>query len=147
MVSSSFDVDKGAGMGEISRADGVRNAFIAGTGDLDALIEQLTDDVVWHVGGDHPLSGDYRGKEAVRAYLDRVAELTGGSLKLEPLDVLASDRYVGVFHRVQAEVSGQRLDTTMVQARRRAEDGRYSEYWALATDQPAVDEFWKALTR
>jgi uncharacterized protein len=134
-------------MEETSQAERVRDAFIAGSSDLDALMEQLTDDVVWHVGGDHPLTGDYHGKEAVRAYLDRVTELTGGKLKLEPIDVLASDRYVGIFHRVEAEAAGRTLDTTMVQARRVAEDGRYSEYWALAEDQQVVDEFWKELSR
>jgi uncharacterized protein len=134
-------------MAETSQAMRAREAFVAGSGDLDALMEQLTDDVVWHVGGDHPLSGDYRGKAAVRAYLDRVSELTGGSLKLEPIDVLASDRFVGIFHRVEAEASGRKLDTAMVQARRVAEDGRYSEYWALAEDQRAVDEFWTEVAR
>ena len=33
--------------------------------DWDAYREYFTDDVVWHVGGDHPLSGDYRGRDAM----------------------------------------------------------------------------------
>ena len=34
-------------------------------GEWDAYREYFTDDVVWHVGGDHPLSGDYRGRDAM----------------------------------------------------------------------------------
>lgn len=41
-----------------------------------------------------PLSGDYHGKEEVLGYLGRLAEMTGGTLKNEPHDVLANDDHV-----------------------------------------------------
>jgi ketosteroid isomerase-like protein len=128
-----------------ARTREVLSAFSGG--DLGALINHLTDDVVWHVGGDHPLSGDYRGRDEVRAYHDRVAELTGGTLSLEPTDVLASDRYLGIFVHAAAEADGRTLDTTMVEAVALAEDGRWREFWALAEDQPAIDEFWTEVAR
>ena len=116
-------------------------------GNLDALRDQVTDDIVWHVGGEHPLSGDYRGREEVMDYHQRVADLTGGSLRLEPIDVLASDRHLGIFLRASAGGGGPSLDTTMVEAIRLSEDGKWAEFWALADDQAGVDAFWKEVAK
>jgi ketosteroid isomerase-like protein len=127
----------------IARARGVLEAVSAR--DFDRAGQHLSEDIVWHVGGKHPLSGDYRGHDAVHAYHSRVAELTGDSLRLEPIDILASDHYLGIFLRATAETGGRSLDTTMVEAVRLAEDGRWAEFWALADDQDSVDEFWKAM--
>ena len=116
-------------------------------GDIGALTKQLTDDVEWHVGGDHPLSGNYRGRDEVRAYHERVAALTGGTLRLEPTDVLASDRHLGIFVRARAQAGDRTLDARLVEAVRLADDGRWAEFWALADDQDAVDEFWTEVAK
>ena len=41
----------------------------------------LADDIVWRSPGRNPLSGDYRGKDAVLALFGRLAEETGGTLR------------------------------------------------------------------
>jgi ketosteroid isomerase-like protein len=138
---------KGAGMAHpnADRAEGVLRSVSAG--DLETFGGHLTDDVVWHVGGRHPLSGDYRGREAVLGYHTKVSALTGGSLTLQPVDVLASQGHLGIFLRARADVGGHTLDTTMVEAVRLADDGRWAEFWALADDQAQVDHFWKAVAK
>ncbi|MGH2704110.1 MAG: nuclear transport factor 2 family protein [Actinomycetota bacterium] len=133
-----------AGESHTDRTRSVLQSFSGG--DLDALMGQLTDDVLWHVGGDHPLSGDYRGQEEVRGYHQRVAEITGGTLRLEPIDILGSGRFLGIFVRATARASGRDLDATLVEAIRLDGDGRWAEFWALAADQEAVDAFWKEVT-
>ena len=130
-----------AGEAQAHRTRGVLESFSGG--DLDTLMGQLTEDVLWHVGGDHPLSGDYRGQEEVRRYHARVAEITKGTLRLEPIDVLASDRFLGIFVRATAEAGGRELDATLVEAIRLDDRGKWAEFWALAADQDAVDAFWK----
>jgi uncharacterized protein len=117
------------------------------TGHLEEIERQLTDDVVWHVGGNHPLSGDYRGRPAVMEYLRRVQALTRGSLRLQPDDILASDHHVGIFLTAKAVAGPVVLDTTMVEAIRLEDHGRWAEFWALADDQQQVDEFWKAVVK
>jgi ketosteroid isomerase-like protein len=120
-----------------------REAFDAfSRGDFQAYRNYFADDVVWHVSGNHPLSGSYRGKEALFEYFDRVRELTDASLRVEPESVSADDGHVGVFARVTAERDGRRLDVTMAQAFTVDADGKWTEYWAMANDQAAVDEFW-----
>lgn len=113
-----------------------------GQGDLEALRAFFVDDVVWHVGGNHPLSGDYRGKESLFAYLRDVRESTGGSLALTPEAVLGNDRHVAMFVRVQGERNDKTLDVSMAEMVTVAPDGRWSEFWAMADDQDAVDAFW-----
>ena len=101
---------------------------------------------VWHVGGDHPLSGDYRGRDALFQYVGKVLELTGGTLTAEPLDILVNDRHAGVFQRVTGERDGRKLDVVLAQALTFDDDGRWSEYWALADQQDEVDAFWAGAT-
>jgi ketosteroid isomerase-like protein len=111
-------------------------------GDFEALGAFLAEGIVWHVGGDHPLSGDYRGRDAVLEYCATAFQLTGGTLKGEPVEVLVDDRHAGVFNRVTGERSGRRLDATLAQAITLDDDGLWTEYWALAADQDDVDAFW-----
>ena len=113
-------------------------------GDRAALRDFYSDDVVWHVGGRHPLSGDYKGRDALFAYFDKVRELTGGTLRLEPESIVASDRYTAMFTRVTAQREGRDkdLDVVLAQIYRNGPDGRWSEYWAVADDQETVDAFW-----
>ena len=111
-------------------------------GDFDAVRDFYSPDMVWHVGGDHNLTGDYRGQDALMGYFKNVRELTGGSLRLQPQSILASDKYTGVFTRVHATRDGKTLDALMAQVFKLGTDGRWCEYWATAEDQAHVDEFW-----
>ena len=111
-------------------------------GQLDQLRDFYSEDVVWHVGGRHPLSGDYSGRDALFSYFDRVRELTGGTLKLEPESIVASDRYTAMFTRVTAQRDEKSLDVVLAQIYRNGPDGRWNEYWAVTDDQGAVDAFW-----
>jgi ketosteroid isomerase-like protein len=115
---------------------------IFATGDLDALQDFYSDDVLWHVGGNHPLSGDYRGKDALFDYFGRVRELTSGSLTLEPETILASDRHTAMFLRVRGARGDRKIDVIQSQVLKVGPDGRWCEYWAAATDQDQLDRFW-----
>jgi hypothetical protein len=99
------------------------------------------DDVLWHVGGNHPLSGDYRGRQAVLDYFAKVQNLTTQTLNLDPIEILAGGGFGAIFLRVRAEREGKDLDVTMAEAFR-AEGGQLAEFWATADDQEAVDRFW-----
>lgn len=110
--------------------------------DMDALRDFFTDDVVWHVGGKHPLSGDYRGKDKLFEYFRRVDAITGATVTLEVEDILASDRHVAMFMHIRGTRDGKTLDERMAEMYDVEPDGRWSEFWAMADDQPAVDAFW-----
>lgn len=102
----------------------------------------LAPDILWHVGGNHPLSGDYQGQDAVVDYFDRIRQLTTGSLRVEPVEILANDRHASIFMNVTAARDDRRMDVLLAEALALDEEGRWHEYWALADDQDAVDAFW-----
>lgn len=111
-------------------------------GDLDAYMNFFSEDVLWHVAGNHPLSGDYRGTPALLDYFVRARELTGGSLQVQPEEYLADDEHLGIFARVYGQRGEKNLDVVLAQAFRVDPQGRWSEYWAFADDQNAVNAFW-----
>jgi ketosteroid isomerase-like protein len=136
-------VSSGVAVAEHPRAARVREALQAfNRGDFDRLASFLAEDVVWHVGGSHELSGDYRGREAALAYCAEAYALAGGTLHGEPLEILVSERHAGVFNRVTGEYGGRKFDAVLAQAIRFDDEGRWAEYWALADEQDEVDAFW-----
>ena len=121
----------------------IRSALeVYNSGDHDAMREFLADDIVWHVGGNHEMSGDYRGVESVVDYFRDVRKATAGTLQVEPVEVLANDRHASIFMHVTAHRDVRRLDVLLAEALSLDARGRWNEYWALANDQDAVDAFW-----
>src|SRR2546427_12625410 len=104
-------------MGEAPNVARVREALAAcNRGDVEAMRPFLAPDIVWHVGGDDPLSGDYRGRDAVLESVANVMDLTRGTLKAEPIDIRVSDRHAGLFQRTRA--SGRARSSTSCSLRR-----------------------------
>ena len=113
-----------------------------GDNDRDEMAESLADDAVWHVGGTHRHSGDYRGRDAILSYFDAVREATADTMRLEPLEILANDRHGAAFLRVTADRDGRQLETVVADAFRFDDEGRIVEFWASNANQAAVDGFW-----
>lgn len=124
----------------VERLEAFLDAYAAG--DRKRLGELLSDDAVWHVGGMHRFSGDYRGRAAILEYFDTVGRETDGTLELDPLELLANDLRGAAFLRVTAERRGRALDVVMAEAFVFAGDGSIQEFWAHAAEQDAVDRFW-----
>jgi ketosteroid isomerase-like protein len=113
-----------------------------GNHDRQTMLDSLTEDAVWHVGGTHRHSGEYRGREAILGYFDAIREATADTMRLEPLEILADDRYGAAFLRVSADRDGRRLETVAADAFRFDDNGRIAEFWASNSNQAAIDEFW-----
>lgn len=126
--------------GQVQRLQAWLDAY--GSNDRATMLDSLADDAVWHVGGTHQFSGDYRGRDAIVGYFNAVRQETTDSMQLEPLEVIAHKRYGAAFLRVTAERRGRRLDTVVADAFRFDDDGRIVEFWAHSADQSAIDEFW-----
>jgi uncharacterized protein len=102
----------------------------------------FADDIVWRVGGSHPLSGTYRGKDEVLAYIARSRDLAAGTLTLQPDSILASDRHLAMFTHVTGQRDGKQLDANLAQVVVMDDKGSWKEYWALSDDQESIDQFW-----
>ena len=61
------------------------------TGDLAALNDLSTEDLLWHVGGRNQLVGEYRGRDTVYRLMGKVMEVTGGTFHVDVEAILADD--------------------------------------------------------
>jgi ketosteroid isomerase-like protein len=85
------------------------DAFIRG--DLDSLRGLLAGDCTYHFPGSHPLSGDYKGQDAILDVVRRFFEETGGTLNVELRHVLVDGRGHAVsLHHSTAERQGKRIE-------------------------------------
>ncbi len=122
-----------------------RRAYEAfGKGDMETVGELLADDVVWHIGGHNPLSGDYKGKEAVFGFFGKLMQVSGGTFKLEVHDILANDDHSVTLVRETAEKNGKKLDHRAVHITHPDSEGRVKEFWAFEEDQAAGDAFFSS---
>jgi uncharacterized protein len=111
-------------------------------GDAAVLMDLLADDVVWHVPGRNLLSRDYTGKGEVASFWARARELSGGTVRIELIDVLAGDAFGIALVRVFAEREGKSLGGQFQAFTYRIEDGKIAEFWFMVEDRYAVDAFW-----
>ena len=51
--------------------------------DMEGVRRLLADDVIFHIPGKSPMSGDYRGFEQVTGFFRKTGELSGGTFKSE----------------------------------------------------------------
>jgi len=111
--------------------------------DTAALLDLLDDRIVWHVGGDGPLSGSHEGIRAVTSLLERVFALTGGTQALDVQDVFACDGYIVSVLRETATRArdGAALDVREAHIMR-VEGGKVIEFWDLPDDAMAHDAFF-----
>ena len=124
--------------------DVVRKGYAAfSSGDMAALTTFLAPELLYHVLGRHPLSGDYRGIDQSLQFLGRLTEMTGGTLRVDVHDVLANDEHAVALVHTRAERAGRKYDADESHVFH-MRDGQVTEFWALSTDQPAFDELLNA---
>lgn len=109
--------------------------------DMEAVSEFFADDIVWHVGGQNPLSGDYRGKDEVFGFFANLVQLTGGTFSLDIHDVLANDEHGVALVTTRAEREGKKLEERATHVFH-LKDGKTTEFWGFGEDDRAVDEFF-----
>jgi ketosteroid isomerase-like protein len=73
-------------------------------------MDSLAEDIKWHVSGQSPLAGKYVGKGEVLGFFGKMMNLYEGSLKLDVLDILASDRHGVVLTREAAQYDGRSVE-------------------------------------
>ncbi len=111
-------------------------------GDIETLQNEIfTDDIVWHVSGRNPLSGDYKGISEVLGFFGQLGERSGGTFQVTLEDVLANDERTVALHLATGTREGRTLDVHEVLVFRFRGD-KASEAQSYSGDQHAVDQFW-----
>lgn len=105
---------------------------------MDVLDEKAT----WRFPGTRGgLAGEYRGRDAVLAFLVNVMHLTEGTFHLELEAVVADDDYAVAFFRGHGRRNGKALDNPTC-LKMRIHDGKVVDVWEFVWDLYHVDEFW-----
>lgn len=129
-------------MADHPNVDVIRRGYEAfSAGDMNALAEVMDENVIWHVPGNNPHSGDYKGRDETFAYYAKLGEASEGTLKVEVHDILANDEHAVGMHRDTAQRGGKSLDTNEILIFH-IRDGKIVEGWESYIDMAAVDEFW-----
>lgn len=112
---------------------------------LDLLRRGIADDVEWHTPGDHPLSGKIVGIEGVLDWLQRSAEVTDGTFRVDMHRIVADDEYAAVISTYRGERKGMVLEMPGVQTfRRDKETNKIVEARIWVYDDVFVNKFWSA---
>jgi len=124
---------------DVTRIREAYDAFARGV--MAALAEYFTADVVNHVAGQHQLAGDFKGHEEVFGHFGKLAELAGGTMKMDVHDVLGSDDHAVGLISYNARREGRVIDMNEVHVFH-MRDGKVAEMWAIEQDQERAKEFW-----
>ena len=111
------------------------------SGDMATLSGFLSDDIVWHSGGDNILTGDYEGKEAVLGFFGRLMQESGGSFKNDIHDMLANDEHGVALVTSSATRGGVSIEEHAVHVFH-MRDGKMTEFWVFPENQDKFDELW-----
>lgn len=114
-----------------------------GTVDLGRLVPLLHPDVVLHVPGGQPRSGDHRGLQAIAAFMVASREVTVAGEHIARLDTLVGEDHVALLVHVRGDrPDGRRLDNVTIHLARVDDDGLVTDIWFHNRDQSHVDTFW-----
>jgi ketosteroid isomerase-like protein len=128
-------------MNDHPNAIAVLRSFAAfNSGDMDALRENFTEDIVLRFAGNNAMSGTYRGRDAVMDALGRAIQGWGPHAEMEA--ILASDDHVMAFFHATGEQDGKTMDLRLAMPIKLNADAKLTDIWFLANDQRAYDQFW-----
>lgn len=110
-------------------------------GDIPAVLQVLAEDILWHVPGRGPVSGDYHGHAEVLGFFRHFMELSEGTFRIAVEKVLAKDDRVIVLVTESAQRHKRQWSSPQVHAWT-VKDGRAAVFWQFQGDQQTEDEFW-----
>jgi len=109
----------------------VRGAFDAfKRGDLKALSDAWTDDIVWHGSGSTKFGGDFKGKEAVTGMVVQYAQ-EFQDIKLDLHDILANDKHVVALVNSSSKRGGKTYEDHVTYVFHMNDQGKTSEAWLI----------------
>lgn len=132
-------------MAEHTNVERLKKGYTAfASGDLDTLRDEVfASDIVWHVSGNSPIAGDYKGVDEVFGFFGKIFELSGGSFSLEVHDLLANDEHaIALAHATGSRDGGKTLDENVVHVYHVNDEGKVTEFWGFSNDSAVTDEFW-----
>jgi ketosteroid isomerase-like protein len=103
----------------------------------------IAQNIVWHVPGHNPVSGDYRGFEEYTSLMpSRMAPLTRWDFTLG--DVMVNGDFVMTTFQLKGERKSKVIDIKGGHLMRVSDEGKVVEGWGFTDEQDALDDFFSA---
>lgn len=117
-------------------------------GSIDAVVELLADDIVWHVPGKSPIAGDHRGIKQVIDYFGRRRRLANATMRMHPGEVLSEGDAVAQFVEGTAVLGGEQVSWRTVGIYRvDVEHLWIREVWLVPLNGELFDRIWSGAPR
>ncbi len=110
-------------------------------GNLPAVLDACADNVTFQIPGKSPLAGKYTKADFAQGFVMKLHELSGGTLKLEVHDVLASDRHGTVLLTDKLTRGGKTTELRIVHVWR-FENGKPVAFYEYPRDLYQFDATW-----
>ena len=111
-------------------------------GDFAAVFETMSDDIVWHMGGQNPLSGVIVGKQALGERLGEFAKRSNNTFGIVTNWAASNDCFVAASVVSVAERSeDDKLSMPGIDLFRIKEE-KICEVWTFAENQAVEDMYW-----
>ena len=111
-------------------------------GDFKSVFETMSDNIVWHMGGEGPLSGIVKGKEALGERLGEFTKRSNGTFRVITNWAASNDCFVVASVVSLAEKEDEKLNDPGIDLFR-IENGKIQEVWTFVEQQEEEDKFWK----
>jgi uncharacterized protein len=109
--------------------------------DWDAVLSACADQVTFQVSGKSKLAGKYTKADFVSGFAEKLMELSGGTLKLEVHDILASDRHGVVLLSESLTRNGEKVEYRAAHVWR-MEGGKPVAWYEYPRDLYQFDKLW-----
>ncbi len=104
-------------------------------GPVEPVLELLAADIVWHVPGETPISGDHRGTEQVVDYFEKRSRLTEETTRIRRGESIFEGEAVAQFIDVSAVLDGREVTWQTIGVYRiDLEHSRIREVWLVPLD-------------
>ena len=110
-------------------------------GDFEAVFEIMSDNIVWHMGGESSLSGIIKGKQALGERLGEFAKRSNGTFRVITNWTASNDCFVVANVVSLAERGEEKLNNPGIDLFR-IENKKIQEVWTFSKQQESEDKFW-----
>ena len=110
-------------------------------GDFEAVFEIMSDNIVWHMGGESSLSGIIKGKQALGERLGEFAKRSNGKFRVITNWAASNDCFVVANVVSLAEREEEKLNNPGIDLFR-IENKKIQEVWTFSEQQESEDKFW-----
>ena len=111
-------------------------------GDFGEVFKTISDDIIWHMGGESSLSGVIVGKQALGERLSEFTKRSKGTFRIMINWAASNDCFVAASVISLAERGEEKLKNPGIDLFR-IENGKIQEIWTFGELQEEEDRFWE----